>query len=139
MAAASNSDDKLKLFISYSRREMTIADTLVGDLERANFEVTIDRRDLPYGEAWQKELEDFIRASDTVVWLVSSESVRSKWCNWELGEVGRLNKRLVPVRIDDVPPESIPEILGRIHLLPAEGVYDRAIHFSHLRVRARIN
>ena len=59
--------DKLKLFISYSRRDMTAADALVTALEGEGFEITIDRRDLPYGEEWQKELGDFIRASDTVV------------------------------------------------------------------------
>ena len=124
--------DKLKLFISYSRRDMTAADALVTALEGEGFEITIDRRDLPYGEEWQKELGDFIRGSDTVVWLVSPDSVASKWCNWELGEVGRLNKRLVPVRIRDVAPEQLPESLGRIHLLPVSGVYDPATHLSPL-------
>ena len=46
---------------------MAAADALVLALEGEDFEVTIDRRDLPYGEEWQKELADFIRASDTVV------------------------------------------------------------------------
>lgn len=124
--------DKLKLFISYSRRDMAAADALVTALEGEGFGITIDRRDLPYGEEWQKELGDFIRASDTVVWLVSPDSIASKWCNWELGEVGRLNKRLVPVRIRDVAPEQLPESLGRVHLLPASGVYDSATHLSSL-------
>jgi WD40 repeat protein len=124
--------DKLKLFISYSRRDMTAADALVTELEGEGFEITIDRRDLPYGEEWQKELGDFIRASDSVVWLVSPDSVASKWCNWELGEVGRLNKRLVPIRIREVAPEQLPESLGRVHLLPASGVYDPATHHSSL-------
>ena len=87
--------DRLKLFVSYSRRDMAATDALVERLEAEGFEVTIDRRDLPYGEEWQAELADFIRAADTVVWLVSPASVASKWCNWELGEVQRLNKRLV--------------------------------------------
>ncbi len=67
-----------------------------------------------------------------MVWLVSPDSVASKWCNWELGEVGRLNKRLVPVKIRDVALEELPESLGKIHLLPAEGVYDPAAHLAHL-------
>ncbi len=67
-----NASDRLKLFVSYSRRDLETADRLVAALEEAGFAVTIDRRDLPYGEEWQSELADFIRASDTVVWLVSS-------------------------------------------------------------------
>ncbi len=82
----------LKVFISYSRRDLGLADRLVSGLEKQGVEVLIDRRDLPYGEEWQKELADFIRMSDTVVWLVSPDSIASKWVNWELGEVGRLSK-----------------------------------------------
>jgi WD40 repeat protein len=132
MTDATASGDKLRLFISYSRRNMDAADALVTALEDDGFEVTIDRRDLPYGEEWQKELADFIRASDTVVWLVSPESIKSKWCNWELGEVARLNKRLVPVNVSAVTPEELPEALGKIHLLPVEGVYAAQRHFAVL-------
>ena len=132
MATAHMPGDKLKLFISYSRHDMAAADLLVTALEGQDFDVTIDRRNLPYGEEWQKELGDFIRGSDTVVWLVSPDSVASKWCNWELGEVSRLNKRLVPVKIRDVAWDELPEALGKIHLLPADGVYDPATHFSSL-------
>lgn len=121
--APENVTSKLKLFLSYSRRNLAAADELVLALEGAGFEVTIDRRDLPYGEEWQKELADFIRASDTVVWLVSPDSVKSKWCNWELGEVVRLSKRLVPVRIVEIAPGELPEALGKIHVLPIDGVY----------------
>jgi len=122
----------LKLFISYSRRDSALAEQIVSRLEDQGMEVLIDRRDLPYGEEWQKELADFIRLSDTVVWLVSPDSVASKWVNWELGELGRLSKRLVPVRVRDVDPESLPEALGRIHLLPADSVFDLDRHLAPL-------
>src|ERR1700741_2719431 len=85
-SAASTQGDKLRIFVSYSRRDLVRADELVSTLEGRGFEVTIDRRDLPYGEEWQKELADFIRAADTVIWLVSPTSVKSRWCGWGLGE-----------------------------------------------------
>ncbi|MGE0503143.1 MAG: TIR domain-containing protein [Rhizobiaceae bacterium] len=134
-AIATANADALKVFISYSRVDMAAADRMVADLERNGFAVTIDRRDLPYGEEWQKELAAFIAASDTVVWLVSPASVKSKWVNWELGEVGRLSKRLLPVKVADTDPATLPEALGRIHLLPAEGVYESSLHEADL-VRA---
>src|SRR5262245_53730728 len=74
------SGDALKIVISYSRADMATADALVEVLERNGFTVAIDRRDLPYAEEWQKELTNFIARSDTVVWLVSTDSVKSKWC-----------------------------------------------------------
>lgn len=130
--SASRSEPALQVFISYSRRDMLTADRMVSELERAGFGVTIDRRDLPYGEDWLAELAGFIRLCDTVVWLVSPQSVRSRSCNWELGEVGRLNKRLVPVAIEHVDPADLPEQLGKIHLLPAEGTFDFTAHMKAL-------
>jgi|GEM_PF-5823535 len=126
----SNRTDKntLKIFISYSRRDLAHTDNLVLALEKAGFEVLIDRRDLPYGEEWQKELAYFIGESDIVLWLVSRASVESKWVRWELGEVGRLGKRLVTVKIDDVRPDQLPESIGRIHLLPSEGLFNLQQH-----------
>src|SRR5262249_42512512 len=125
-------EDKLRVFICYSRSEIADADALVTALDMSGFEVMIDRRDIPYGEEWQRELSDFIRAADTIIWLVSPNSVKSKWCNWELGEVMRLNKRLVPVKIRSITYEQLPETLGKISVLPAAGVYDPAIHFPIL-------
>jgi hypothetical protein len=130
--STSTSPDPLKIFISYSRRDMAAADAMVEALERQGFAVTIDRRDLPYGEEWQKELSDFIAKCDTVVWLVSPDSIESRWCNWELGEVGRLSKRVVPVKLREVDPASLPPALGKVHLLPAEGVYAPARHEADL-------
>lgn len=125
-------DDKLRIFLSYSRRDLEATDVLVDALERSGFEVLIDRRDLPYGEEWQAELADFIRNSDTVIWLVSSHSLSSQWVNWELGEVQRLNKRLVPVAIGPFDWDAVPQALGKLHILPAEGVFDINAHYSSL-------
>jgi WD40 repeat protein len=116
--------DALKIFISYSRQDQAAADALVMALETHGFIVTIDRRDLPYGEEWQKELTGLIAASDAIVWLVSPHSIKSPWCNWELSEAVRLSKRLVPVRIQEIDPDGLPDALGKIHLLPARAVYD---------------
>jgi hypothetical protein len=124
--------ERLKIFISYSRTDVVIAERFVVDLEENGFEVLIDRRDLPYGEEWQPELADFIRESDTVIWLVSPASVESKWCNWELGEVARADKRLVPVCTHPIERNTLPEALGRIHILPAEAVFNVEQHLTAL-------
>jgi hypothetical protein len=116
--------EKLKVFVSYSRRDATAADALVAALTARGFEVAIDRRDLPFGEKWQAELAEFIRLSDTVIWLVSDASIQSNWVNWELDEVARRNKRLVPVMVAETARDRLPRQLGEIHILPAEGVID---------------
>jgi WD40 repeat protein len=122
----------LKIFISYSRRDLQIANNFVDELKAKNFEVFIDKRGLQYGEQWQNQLAESIRSSDTVVWLISEASVASRWVKWELGEVERLKKRLVPVRIANVDPDALPESLGKIHALPSDEVFDFSRHFDLL-------
>ena len=116
--------DRLKVFISYSRRDRETADALVEALVAHGYEVTIDRRDLDFGEKWQMELAEFIRLSDTVIWLVSEPSVKSEWVNWELDEVAKRKKRLVPVMIADTSRDKLPRQLGEIHILPLEGLFN---------------
>jgi hypothetical protein len=112
--------DRLKVFISYWRDRET-ADALVEAFVAHGYEVTIDRRNLDFGEKWQMELADFIRLSDTVIWLVSESSVKSEWVNWELDEVSKRKKRLVPVMIVDTPRDRLPRQLGEISYLAARG------------------
>ena len=116
----------LKVFISYSRSDTAATDTLVDALRSRGGDVSIDRRDLPFGEKWQAELADFIRLADTVIWLISESSVQSKWVNWELDEVAKRNKRLVPLMIAETARDALPRQLGEIHILPAVGPFDIA-------------
>ena len=67
-----------------------------------------------------------------MLWLVSEPSIRSKWVNWELDEVAKRNKRLVPVMVGDAPRDALPRQLGEIHILPAEGLFDPALHLDAL-------
>ena len=124
MAEQEESSNKLRIFISYSRRDAAAADAMVTALTARGFEVKIDTRDLPFGEKWQLELAEFIRNSDTVIWLVSDASVQSKWVNWELDEVAKRNKRLVPVVVGMTAPEGLPRQLGEIHMLPVGRAFD---------------
>ncbi|WP_338144827.1 toll/interleukin-1 receptor domain-containing protein [Fertoeibacter niger] len=127
------SDTSVAVFICYSRRDMSDANALASALEADGFTPLIDHRDLPYGEEWRRELEGLIAGADVVVWLVSPDSALSDWCNWELGEVVRRAKRLVPVVIRPVEPNMLPQALGRLQLLPSTGIYTPEQHFPVLR------
>lgn len=124
----------MRIFISYSRRDRETADAVVDALTLRDFEVLIDRRDLEFGEKWQAQLSELIRLSDTVIWLVSPWSIHSEWVNWELDEVRRRNKRLVPVMVGDTPRDRLPRQLGEIHILPAEGLFDPSVHVDALAI-----
>ena len=132
MSSQHDNSGAIRVFISYSRHDMEIADRLVEALGSEGFQVTIDRRDLPYGEEWAKELAGFIADADTVVALISPAFLASKACNWELGQVKDTNKRLVPVVIEPVVIADLPESVGKIHLLPATGAFNFQLHLKPL-------
>ncbi|MGL1400113.1 toll/interleukin-1 receptor domain-containing protein, partial [Vibrio parahaemolyticus] len=77
-------------------------------LEARDFDVLIDRRDLPALEDWKRELLGFIWQADTVVFITSRNSLTSKVCAWEVEQVSHLSKRLAPVVIEDIGGLEIP-------------------------------
>src|SRR5436190_242245 len=89
--------EKLKVFISYSRRDSTeFAEELLALLEVAGFAPFLDRRDVKPGEEWERRLGGLIEQSDTVVFVVSPEAVRSECCVREVDRTIELSKRLLP-------------------------------------------
>jgi formylglycine-generating enzyme required for sulfatase activity len=110
--------EKLKVFISYSRRDSTdFADELVAGLAYGGFAPFLDRHDIAAGEAWEARLSGLIEQSDTVVFVVSPESVKSERCTWEVDRTLDLSKRVLPVIYKPVPDAGIPERLRRLQFV----------------------
>jgi hypothetical protein len=89
--------DKLKVFVSYNRGDLDIADQLVAVLEWQGFQVFIDRKGIHGAEGWKERLGQLILASDTIVFLLSPDSAQSEICAWEVDEAARHGKRIIPV------------------------------------------
>jgi WD40 repeat protein len=106
----------LKVFISYSRRDASqFADELVAGLELAGFAPFIDRNDIKPGEPWEDRLGGLIAQSDTVVFVITPEAVKSERCAWEVDRTLALSKRLLPVV--HKPENDIPEKLRRLQFV----------------------
>jgi formylglycine-generating enzyme required for sulfatase activity len=111
--------EKLKVFISYSRRDSAaFADELVAGLEVGGFAPYLDRHDIAAGEDWEARLGGLIAQSDTVVFVVSPEAVNSERCTWEVDRTIELSKRLLPIIFKPVPEHDIPEKLRRLQFVP---------------------
>ena len=110
--------EKLKVFISYSRRDSAaFADELVAGLELAGFAPFLDRHDIAAGEDWEARLDGQITQSDTVVFVVSPEAVKSEQCAWEWDRTLELSKRLLPVVYKSVPDAEIPPKLRELQFI----------------------
>jgi formylglycine-generating enzyme required for sulfatase activity len=112
--AASGTGEKLKVFISYSRRDSSeFAEELLAGLELAGFAPFLDRHDIAPGEPWEERLIGLIQQADTVVYVISPEAVKSERCSWEVDKTIALSKRLMPVVFKPVSEADIPEQLRR--------------------------
>jgi TIR domain-containing protein len=110
--------EKLKVFISYSRKDSAeFADELVAGLEYGGFAPFLDRHDIAAGEDWEARLGGLIAQSDTVVFVVSPEAVKSDRCVWEVDRTIELSKWLLPVIFKSVPEHEIPERLSRLQFV----------------------
>ncbi|HWN41240.1 MAG TPA: TIR domain-containing protein [Thermoanaerobaculia bacterium] len=107
--------DPLKVFLSYSRKDSDFAERLLGRLTQAGFETYLDKHEILPGEPWQDRIGKLIEIADTVVFLLSPDSVSSTVCDWEVNETERLGKRLLPVILRDVHPDQVPGRLKRLN------------------------
>jgi hypothetical protein len=116
--ADAGAGEKLKVFVSYSRRDSAaFADELMAGLELAGFAPFLDRHDIAAGEDWEARLGGLIAQSDTVVFVISPEAVKSERCTWEVDRTLELSKRLLPVIFKSVPDHNIPEKLRRLQFV----------------------
>ncbi len=88
---------KMRVFISYSRKDGAFADRLRVALIERGYDANLDREDIAPGEAWRARLEGLIIAADAVVYVISPDSLRSEHCVWEVERSLELKKTLSPL------------------------------------------
>lgn len=108
---------KLKVFISYSRKDEEFARELVDGLEVGEFEPYLDRHDIAAGEDWEARLSRLIEAADTVVFVISPESIASPRCGWEIERAHALNKRVLPIVWRAVEAAHVPPFLKQLNYI----------------------
>src|SRR3954451_8824283 len=92
------------VFISYSRKDMAFAYRLEAALKTRGFEPLIDRSEIYAFEDWWQRIEALIAQTDTVVFVLSPDSVASEVALREVAFAASLKKRFARVvarRFDD--------------------------------------
>ena len=70
---AAAAEQRTKVFVSYSRKDLDFAERLVAAMNSRGFEAYLDRKDIAPGEPWQDRLAQLIRSADTVVFVITPE------------------------------------------------------------------
>lgn len=120
MASEAGGDDRApqtKVFISYSRRDIAFADRLDAALKKRGFETFIDRSEIYAFEDWWREIERLIGRADTIIFLLSPDSVKSEVAIKEIAYAASLNKRFAPIVCRQVGDDAVPAALRKLNFI----------------------
>ena len=93
------------VFISYSRHDKVFTQKLVDALQAAKREVWADWASIPAASDWDTEIKAGIENTNTVLFVLSPEWIKSNECRKEMIHAVQMGKRIVPI----------------LHIMPAEG------------------
>lgn len=103
-----------QIFISYSRKDLKIAEKIINVLAQDDLEPWIDWKSIPKGERFEREIQQGIEEAEIFLFLVSPDSSTSEWCNQEIDHAVKNGKRILPLLIRDTDPKiTHPEIAKR--------------------------
>src|SRR5581483_1085793 len=117
VAPACEIQSAAKIFISYSRKDMAFADRIEAALKARGFEVLIDRDEIYAFEDWWKRLQVLIGGADTIVFMLSPDSVASHEVLREVEYAASLHKRFAPIVCRRVDDDTVPEALRRLNFI----------------------
>jgi hypothetical protein len=86
-------------------------------LAACGFAPYIDREDIAAGEDWEMRLSGLIAEADSIVYVLSPDSLTSDHCSWELKESVRLAKRILPVVWRPIQDSAAPAELRRLNFI----------------------
>jgi hypothetical protein len=112
----------MKVFLSYSGSERSLAERIRNDLAAAGISVWDAVQEIVPGENWPKKVGKALDESNAMVVLISPEAVRSRWIKHEIDYAlgsPRFEGRLIPVLAR--PTRDIPWILQRMHIVEHGG------------------
>ncbi len=92
-------------FFSYSRADKDFALKLADDLRKDGISIWFDQIDIPKGTLWDVEIEKALKNCDTLIVVISTNSVKSNNVLDEISYAIEEGKKIIPVKISncDIP------------------------------------
>ncbi|WP_020530172.1 TIR domain-containing protein [Flexithrix dorotheae] len=114
-----------EVFISYSRKDLEFATKLVNRLNLENIEAWFDQNDIPEAVDFIREIEMGIASANCFLFIISKDSVQSKYCQKEINTALKFGKRIIPLLLDfpgdELTNKYLPEPLRRLNWLYFDG------------------
>ncbi|MEO6014247.1 MAG: toll/interleukin-1 receptor domain-containing protein [Devosia sp.] len=128
-----------QVFISYSRKDSAAAERLRLSLIAEGFEAYLDKHDIAAGEEWRERLGRLIATADTMVFLVSPDSIASPICDWEVDHAELLGKRIIPVVCRSPEGVEVPARLRRLNYVFMRDATEEAAQLPRLSEAIKVD
>jgi len=102
----------MRLFISYAHEDTEQVKALVEIFSTAQHECWYDHR-LTISRDWQEQLAEEIVACDAFVYVLTTFSIGSQWCQWEFEHATQHGKPIIGVLLQDAARPVIPPALKK--------------------------
>ncbi|HEX8500276.1 MAG TPA: toll/interleukin-1 receptor domain-containing protein [Pyrinomonadaceae bacterium] len=100
-----------RVYISHTSRDKELARDLTRRLKEAGVTVSAAESTEP-GEDISLHIKNSLRSADEVVVLLTENSLKSSWLQYEIGAADSLDKRVTPILVNE-GAELLPQISGR--------------------------
>ncbi len=112
----------MKVFVSYSSKDREKVTDLVGDFQALDHVVWFDQElARAGGHSWWSNILSNLRGCDLFVFALSPQSLASEPCQREYRYAHALNKRILPILLEDVPTRTLPAELQKIQFVDYKG------------------
>lgn len=121
-----------EIFISFIHEEKEIAEAVKTFLREklethSDVFLSSDMWSIYAGEDWLKKMKEELVPAKVVLLMLSPESVRRPWVNFEAGAAWLTDKVIIPVCIRGLRPEDLPKPYSNFQGLKLEDDYSHTI------------
>lgn len=97
-----------EIFISYSRQDLDFVRKLKETLNQAGIDPWIDFEDIWPIAKWEEEILIAVQSCHDFIFVISPDSCHSRYCELELIEALKHNKRIIPIKTQDINTSLVP-------------------------------
>src|SRR6187551_488946 len=106
------------VFVCYSRTDLVVVDRVIAELEKQGHRIWIDRTGIVGSQTWRAKIVEAMQQCRAVLFFGSRASYDSRHVATELTLAEEALKPIVPVLLDDTPPDGdMRYFLARLHHL----------------------
>lgn len=116
--ARKNSENRMTdVFVSYAEEDEEIRNRVLRSLAQYLITTWTHEMDIQAGEDFDKEVEKGIEQADNFIFFITHESIKSEYCEKELAHAVKYNKRIIPLRMDDIPVHDFPPEIRNLQFI----------------------